>query len=357
MCSACYSRAMGVTAKLLIALLLAAALASCGPRQVFRGESLTYLADDPKRVCAGTPRYLERYTALLRRTLGLEGLRIRYYWLRDIAGHCRNGAGGCSVGARAYSLAAVHPHEIAHAIVSHLGHPSDFLVEGLAEVLGGDIHPRPHARGLPGDLPTHRSHLNGVDYGNAGRFVGYLIERYGVARVLRVYRSEWVSHAGDAREWARKANASFVRSIFGRSPPELVDDFHATAGCSAEAYRAWLVECEAATPWVEGAWEMERTLECRDPATINENVGTRYWSYGAFDVPADGRYTIELDGRPAIAIVQSCAWQCPSDPLLVTTRRTRTARFRAGRYFVHVRASPAPADEPYRVVVRPDRGK
>ncbi len=145
--------------------------------------------------------------------------------------------------ARIDSAYEYHPHELVHAVAGRLGRPPLLLAEGLAVALtahgvwrGRDVDAVAReylaAQGVLYPLLREFALENpDRDYAVAGSFVGFLLDRHGIAPLLAVFEG-CGSEAG-------RYEAAF-RSAYGKGFADLERDWRRSLSAdAAPAARAW----------------------------------------------------------------------------------------------------------------------
>jgi len=156
------------------------------------------------QICDGTLSSLENHFAALQAQLGFSwpaGRRVRYYRYTDGADYrenapCLDLQQACTQVVTGqppvvHTTAPVQRHELIHAYLAHIGRPSRIYIEGVAEAFGCSSTEETRQPG-----PTWREALFPEDletsarwYFDAGRFVRFLLDKFGSASFLTIYAS------------------------------------------------------------------------------------------------------------------------------------------------------------------------
>ncbi len=172
------------------------ALVACNPQGipgevVTRGRHLELHADPRIPVCAESIAHVDDYLEATAALLGVDVPDVTYYLYDGDVEGCRILAASgevfdCAAGTTVYASVWPHYHELVHAVARPWGRPPAFLVEGLAEGLGGD-----YPRLMASERATAELATDSVDfyatnvaehYQAAADFAIYLLRRFGVAK-------------------------------------------------------------------------------------------------------------------------------------------------------------------------------
>jgi hypothetical protein len=257
---------------------LALVCAGCGlPEVTVEGAHVRVAADAGLELCGGTLSHMDAFIAAAAAEFGVAaptgGDRFTYYWVDEEDYYARTGcsypSGGCARGREAFSYQAPLNHEFVHNLARDFGRAPPFFAEGLATAFEGlgayDVWD-----GGEGAVweTLEAEESRDVDYLVAGAFVRFLVERHGVADVLRVID-----------ELPRRASAGRVdralRELLNVSLEESVAAFEAArAACPGRVWTAMLLECAAPTVAWDGEWLAEhRELACAQEDVIGPYSG------------------------------------------------------------------------------------
>src|SRR5262249_20399126 len=121
-----------------------------------------------------------------------------YLYRQAVGTGCRilPGAGeefDCTAGDTVYAASWPHYHELVHTVARNWGRPPAFLVEGLAEGLGGKYPAlRPRQRppaALELDSVAFYASNTALNYAVAGDFANYLLQRFGASAYRKLSSS------------------------------------------------------------------------------------------------------------------------------------------------------------------------
>ncbi len=269
-------------AGLLVGLACTPEPAAGGPEILLRGEWIDIGVYDrsAEETCAGTFEYLDAYAGVLAAEFGVDAHLGLYRWYsRDrfaADDPCQMPVLGCAGINGMFTTAMPLEHEVVHAAELK---SFDFstscpsvISEGLAEVYGtsGSTPSASDFDRLEGLLTNPTGQIASRDYDIAGRFVGFLVERYGLDSLL-----DMCALAGGWPEGQELATA--FETTFEATIPEVLTEFEAQPNCSYEQYRSHVYACGAASPLpgvVVGA-EVEVTyeLDCASEMTLGPRDG------------------------------------------------------------------------------------
>jgi hypothetical protein len=309
------------------------------PEPFWVGRYLSYGATSEREVCRGSWEVQERYVAEMVALLGAEPMAPIPYTrieLDEREHYCgREDIGGCAVdGEVAYSIHAVHLHELAHVLARRVGARGPWAIgEGFAEVFGDGLYST--TRRLPiEDVMADVEADRGGSYYTAGLFVRFLIEEYGLESLLEFMRR--TDRDSDADEYG----AAF-QAVFGAPIADAYAAFEAYPGCPMRSNRVALFECaEAPVAWVEGTWQAASELDCDDPTVVgpvenNEHVFVL--SNRGLEVARGGRYEVEVTGGVgglAGARIHRCGSCWDEYDATIRVGQRGALDLEAGRYYV-----------------------
>lgn len=166
--------------------------------QVFASEHFRYhVRSTETAVCGDLLGRLESHLSLMQSMLGftwVEGRVIDYYMFHDSRDFLKHapcqGAMRCASGNDAYSILEFDEHELVHAYLKPIGQPPVVIEEGAAMALACDSTiPETLTLSLEDALQVTTALDDKRVYDTGGRFVRYLLDRYGGEAFLRVYAS------------------------------------------------------------------------------------------------------------------------------------------------------------------------
>jgi hypothetical protein len=157
-----------------------------------------HLREGDESACEGVLEQLERHFELFHTYLGLpwpEGKKIDYYKYRNEMDYvqrapCPERSAGCAGGSAVMSYFVLQEHELIHAYFQPLGQPPRFFVEGIAVALACN-DPFAELVGAPSwqDMVALPTTDRDAVYSVGSWFVGYLLDRYGPAPFVTLYRA------------------------------------------------------------------------------------------------------------------------------------------------------------------------
>jgi hypothetical protein len=338
------------------AVLLVATI-GCGlPEPTEEGEHVRVAMDPGLSLCGDGVGHMDAFTALVAAELDVAAPtgddRIVFHWLHpaDFESRtiCINDNGGCAWHNDIYATTAPLDHEIVHSLGWAYGTPPVFFIEGLA--VAYELPPPDRSDGLipatnvldvaagTGDL-----WLPGELYPLAGAFVGFLIERHGIAAVLRVYER---LRLADGR---RRITRIFEQEL-GESLEQAAAAFDLTRGvCSPRAWRRKLFECAAPEiAWDGASWSEFRTLDCDQEDVVGPFFG-HVALYHTLEVPETGVYEVAMigdagpgsdDAWNAVQLMRCGACEGYTEVDLIGASDRQVAELPAGRYSLR-RTGPA----------------
>lgn len=238
--------------------MLAVLLCSCGqPEFVRRVESrsyghIRYWQGPGATVCNGTLPFLDGYASALAVATGSTlPAQIDYFYLpADVQSECEaTHVTGCALthDAQIWSKSPVLLHELVHAVVDADHDAAPFFQEGLAAALSDTRVSQLTAE--PADLASFfgpEIHVNARLTEVAAAFVAYLINAYGVDRLMRVHRASTTDQSFEA------VNA-LLESEYGAAFAELFQQAALTPNfqhvkfsyCSTTPFTAFLDDYQA----------------------------------------------------------------------------------------------------------------
>jgi hypothetical protein len=337
------------------------------PNWLFLGDWIDIDGRDrvAQDTCGGTFEYVDAYAGALAVEFGVtEHLgSYRWYSLEQNAAElpCDEAFACASIDDRILHTPALpDEHEMVHLANFAAGACPSALAEGLAGYYGGFSN---DAKTSDFDLLVTRlqapsEHPSGVHrygYGILGRFVAYLVERFGLEAVLDVCRTTGYDTTGPALSAA-------MQSVLGMTTEELLADFEPELGsCNKSKYyqsRVFACGAAAAAPDLglvsetgEHGIEATFTLDCANDMTIGP-LGGKIWTAARFDVDADGIYiaSMQADGIeiPEVELTLAHCEPC-GRAVTLPGEFIGPEQLRAGRYALELRA---PADFNGSVTVR-----
>jgi hypothetical protein len=313
------------------------------PPIVWSGEHLDYAPQEhAATVCAGTAPYMDRYMDLLAAEMDVEiGRAVYVHGSWDDPALCD--AVACyHADAVIYSRMAPLEHELVHAVRGDIGHPLKFFEEGAAEMFGGDDNLERSVEPASGSL-REGFEAGPLDvrlplpwYSRAGNFSAYLHRYHGPEVTMALLR-----------ETTQSSTADEVIAVLEEATTmpfdELVVDYEWQEPFCAlpKWYRYPIYPCdapEALRPRCDGevAVPIEESLSCDDPTVLGPREG-EIFNYVAFDVPADGTYTLRAADRAGgdngWITLKQCQLGCSSSYIALPYEGLDDpVHLRAGRY-------------------------
>ena len=279
------------------------------------GDNVSVFIEDGLTPCGDLPGHMDHFIESLLTNWGieLEGERINFHWYSkaSYSTHtvCRETTYGCADGFDSYSTMAPHDHELVHNVTQLLAVPTPFFTEGAAVVFDlpfsftmdvstvgdSDIHAL---------LDTYRgSDLPAGEYGLAGGFTRFIIDRHGMERYVELYEALGIER--DPIDIA-----SIYAEVLGEELGDTVDDFDAERrGCSIGALRAKTFECDSpAILWDDHALRHSRTLACGEDGVIGPFHNDTARTYNSFDILRPGTFEINFksDGPESTVVIRNC---------------------------------------------------
>lgn len=327
------------------------ALFACSPdfpAPFWTGAHLAYATTTDLKICDGSWVVQDRYVGLLSDLLGVSLPRpVRFALIErdEREKFCEDSdLLGCTRDDESYSIYAVQLHELAHAVAAPAGirGPVAFQ-EGLAEVFsdGQDSDPKR----LPiGDVLDNFAG-DGGSYYTAGLFVRFLIEDYGLEKLLTFMR------ATDEDD-SPAAQASTFADVYGVTLEQAAIDFEDYPSCKMWSNRIAVFECEAElVPWEDSTWRAASSLACESPDVLGpvpDGAKMFVWETRALMVEADGKYLATAGGDvggAAAGRLTRCGSCWDSLDEQVRVGDARVLNLSAGRYYVTLLKEVAEAGE------------
>jgi hypothetical protein len=327
-------------------LVIAAGLGCELPEVIAVGTHVEVAADPGYELCGGTIAHMDAFIAATAAEFGVAAPRgngrIPYFGVDegyvDRTG-CPWFSSGCESSGRIYSRSAPLDHEFVHAL-DDVGRAPPFFGEGLAVAYGGiDEGHEIDLRWFSVYETLTVRESREVNYAVAGAFTWFLVERHGIADVLRV-----------ADELPRRISVSRVeesfREILGVALDESVAEFEAAvAACPDRQWRALLIECAAPAIAWDGAWFAEhRALACAQEDVVGPYGGDAAVIFKTVEVVEDGRFDVNViaEGGSAEVAITPCGG-CEGTTWAYAGEGAARAELAAGKYAVRV-IGPALAD-------------
>lgn len=322
------------------------------PDVAYEGAHIRVAPGPGLELCAGSLAHMDDFIARLAAELDVPPPigddRILYYWLSrddfDRLSPCPRDSLGCALGAGGDIFSTEAP--LNHELVHHFAYDrSSFFGEGLAvayEGLGsmdGSRNTEVWQRDLWRSLDA--SIYYKIDYDDAGAFVAYLIDSYGLAAYLEAM-------ADLPALSTRPAIDRVFRDVFGVTLAASVAEFAAERQtCPHDSYDRKLSECSAPKIGWDGQRYAEyRRLAADEPDAIGPFDGDRLLVLRTLDIPLAGEYELELvvdplasadpSARPAVSLT-ACGG-CDTEPMFSTNTRAR-ATLGAGSHSLRLHGS------------------
>lgn len=212
-------------------------------------------------LCGGNIAFMEGRLAAIEALLGVEAGRIRYNWVEDVDGFCREGAGGCADGTTIFGPWKHFEHELVHAAVASLGRAKPFLEEGVAVALSG--------RSLSPPIMMPSEFLGGKPlesmgpgdqelYGTAGHFVRFLLDEFGPEKLVQLYRaSDYDDSVAQFRGQFEQVYALSFDEVEALYLDAAYDVYPPVFGCPAPTMA-----------WDGAAYVEEVAVDCAEAATL-----------------------------------------------------------------------------------------
>lgn len=290
-------------------------LVGCGlPDPQWVGEHVELAADQGLKPCGDAVGHMDAYVDLVAAALGVPAPtgddRISFYWLhaegfaeRTVCVH----EGACSVRGNVYSSGMPLDHELVHTLARGFGTSSPFFLEGLAVAfeVAQPADPRdavPISWYLTSETPIAAAiesreggWLPPEQYPLAGAFTAFLIERHGIAAVLRVYSD--LGLTSSVGRISRVFNNEFGESLAAAEAAFMAEVVATNGRCPLRAYRLKVFECAAPEIlWDGQSLRMFETLSCDTDGAVGPFGGGDLAAYRTLEVPAGGMYEVSLIG-------------------------------------------------------------
>ena len=280
------------------------------PNYLFRGEwvDIDGQGRSADQTCGGTFAYVDAYAGALAQEFGVAGHLGDYRWYSqqryDADDPCE-GSGACAFDDRTlYTPRLPDNHELVHlatfAAVSE-GCPKP-LAEGLAEYHGStgrDVSSNSFER-LVAAFEAPSADVPSGTYGVLGRFVNYLVQRFGVGAVLEVCRAS-----------GRSPSAAYLSdtmdAIFGETTAELLADFEPELGSSCDRSkdfqsRVYTCGVAEAAPDIglvgEEGVELRYEIDCANERVIGP-LHDRIWIVERLDLDQDADWQLWMESDDA----------------------------------------------------------
>lgn len=214
-------------------------------------------------VCAGTAVELERHVDFIGAQLGLElRTNIPVYLLPGKPDECPAGAYGCFTHGIAFAPTWTAYHELGHAVSCQLRSRSRAVfMEGLAVM----FEPQPKTVALDDGYDLFglltAEHARELNYGHAGHFARWLVERDGMDAFAELYL-----RAGTLGE-----TLEALELIYGASLDELEVEYHATAPKRWVPFRQ-CADLPQLEPDDDGVWRHAAMVDCEHESTMGPYV-------------------------------------------------------------------------------------
>ena len=311
---------------------------ACAPRfpdPFWTGAHLAYATTTDVEVCAGSWVVQDRYVELLSELLGVEPPRPIHFAFIERSERdefCEDGdLLGCTIGDEAYSIYAVQLHELAHAVAMPAGirGPLAFQ-EGFAEVFSDGQDSEPDR--LPIADVVRDFAADGGSYYTAGLFVRFLIEEYGLEKLLAFMR-------GTTKHGGFEGFSKVFKDVYGVALSDTFVDFEDYPSCTMWNNRIALFECASPeVPWDGGNWRATSPLACDSPDVLGpvpDGDNMLIWTTRTVEIQSDGEYQATVKGDvagSAGARITRCASCWDSVDAQVHVGQSRTLTLTAGRY-------------------------
>lgn len=325
------------TWSLIGALSAASACSPETPEPFWTGTYLAYSSTTEIDVCEGSWVLQDRYVELLSELLGVTPPRpVRFTFIDryEREKFCDDDSLlGCARDDEVYSIYAVQLHELAHSVATPagLGGPLAFQ-EGFAEVFSDGQFSV--AERLPIADVVQDFAGDGGSYYTAGLFVRFLIEEYGLEKLLAFLRNT-------DRDDGVETYAAVFEETYGAPLTDALAAFEAYPSCTMWNNRIALLECMAPPlPWAGDAWTASSALACDDPEVLGpvpDGEKMLVWSTRTLDIESNGQYVARTTGEVAGAAgarITRCASCWDSVDAQINVGQERTLNLTAGRYYV-----------------------
>ena len=261
-------------------------------------------------LCAGTIAQWEEQAAYLVGLWDIELPRpIPIYLLSggansiDLHDYCDSGASACYDGATAsiYTAAKSAPHEIVHAVLAPVGHPTSLMVESTAEAFAGDTAPRYTGVLTPPNFLLHKSY-------DHGHFMRWLAQAFSPATFIELYA-------------AMPKNADSVvlnevlEEILGLSEEELIAEYRATAAYVYPGHS--MCQSELLAWQGDGLLDHTIVLDCNDINTFGPFRLETMSAKVVVELSEDASYSFaaeDEEGNEVPLFARRCANSADFDP-------------------------------------------
>jgi hypothetical protein len=248
-------------------------------------------------------------------------VRVEYAWMSQSAWDeiqpCPVGS-ACSDHGRPVSRQLAHDHELAHAVSWDLGTVCiSVLEEGLAEYFAAAkpsvFEQFEFAKSIEEVLAFTASaplRLPSEDYQQAGHFVSFLIEEYGIDAVRGL--CEIIPYDADLEDWDA-ATSTVLSTVLA----DVLADYAAYPVCQHHAYRARLTDCAdepdvLVSPNEDTSFSLR--IACDEPEAVGERGGM-VTMVKRVHVADPGTYEVGIEGGGAdmTLVLEQCA-ACSESP-------------------------------------------
>ena len=314
------------------------------PEVVWSGELVDYAASPElaAALCAGTGPRVDEAAVRIADRLGVsDPQRFTYRWIPDRFDEspCGRGAGACAEADTVWSRTPMIDHEVVHVYAFNHGLPDPFLIEGLAEYLGG-MSVDATQNDAAGLIGLGQAMSSPGFYSTAGHFVASAVAQSSLPQVLDLYgTSEYFDPPAVFEDKLRQATGLTVEGVsaHGRDQPR----------CGSMVYREDLVVCAADTT--------EVSAENRDPISIEEEMDCanadiwgrdgELWAERAVEIVEGGKFEVFADPDSTFWLTP-CTQGCDLvEPIMLEPQEAgpdgdipgQTVRLPQGRYGLRIR--------------------
>jgi hypothetical protein len=250
---------------------------------VWHGEHVTVYGYDHTEAdaCGGSFAELDGHAGMIKRDLGIEHApAYTYRWLSydyweqlEDDNPCFEHA-ACARSGEAISRLLPHGHELVHSVTHYIGSDGcpQVLNEGLA-MYYNEYPPTSTEAPMLEDASIREILANGLDgdleeFGVTLHFVAFLAETYGPKSIVELCEAL-------PKEPAISMWDEAIRSVYGITLEQLLEQFEEYPTCSYEHMRARLWGCSAgpAFPFWEAGDEYVVETGCDDPQATNSAWG------------------------------------------------------------------------------------
>ncbi|WP_106092783.1 hypothetical protein [Enhygromyxa salina] len=335
------------------------------PNWLFQGEWIDIDGRDrtADETCGGTFAYVDAYAGALAVEFGVTDHLGQYRWYSseqyaaDLP--CGEDVFACFLPSDQCVHSPVLPfdHEVVHMATFATASCPRVLSEGLAVFYSDAFGRDAKTSSFDRLVAIMQTPSEAREYGMLGRFVAYLVERFGLEAVLDVCRITGPYPDGPALSAAMK-------SVLGMTTKELLADFQPELGSSCNRFRDYqsrVFACGTAQAApdlglvsVDGEHTIDETftLDCANDMMVGP-LGDEMWLHRRFDIDADEIYVLGMwgeDGEDISGVEMTVAKCEPCGHLLTEPGEFIGPQdFEAGRYALELRA---PADFRGRVHVK-----